>query len=146
MIEKERGVLAPELRALMGIYEIHRRFERMEHELLSGFDLSRQERHAIACLVGPVRIGQIAKKMQCLPSSMTPLVDGLQEKGLIEREPDPEDRRASRIVLTEKGQALQSTLFAAARKAFYEVTQLSADDTAQLAGLMDKARRNMTDA
>ncbi|WP_421724644.1 MarR family winged helix-turn-helix transcriptional regulator [Bauldia sp.] len=145
MAEDQSNTFTPELRVLMGIYEIHRRFERLEPEFVDGFDITRQERHALACMIGPVRIGHIAKKMQSLPSAMTPLLDGLTDKGLIKREPDPEDRRASLIVLTKKGRSLQAELFAAATKAFYDVTGLSPEDAEALAVLMDKARQNFTD-
>jgi DNA-binding MarR family transcriptional regulator len=36
---------------------------------------------------------------------MTYLLDDLEDAGLIERKPDPSDRRARRIVLTEAGRA-----------------------------------------
>jgi DNA-binding MarR family transcriptional regulator len=37
---------------------------------------------------------------------MTYLIDGLERAGLVERRPDPVDRRARRVVITENGRAL----------------------------------------
>jgi DNA-binding MarR family transcriptional regulator len=39
------------------------------------------------------------------PRNVTGLVDHLERDGLVERVPDPEDRRSVRARLTEKGQA-----------------------------------------
>jgi DNA-binding MarR family transcriptional regulator len=41
---------------------------------------------------------------------MTYLLDDLEREGLIERRPDPSDRRARRVVATDKGTALLVTL------------------------------------
>ena len=41
------------------------------------------------------------------PSSMTGLLDRMERDGLIQREPDPDDRRAQRIVLTREGKRAQ---------------------------------------
>jgi DNA-binding MarR family transcriptional regulator len=41
---------------------------------------------------------------------MTYLLDDLETAGLIERQPDPSDRRARRVILTQAGQALHITL------------------------------------
>jgi DNA-binding MarR family transcriptional regulator len=38
-------------------------------------------------------------------SSMQELVDDLERRGIVERKPDPSDRRAKLIVLTDKGLA-----------------------------------------
>lgn len=41
------------------------------------------------------------------PSSMTGLLDRMERDGLVRREPDPEDRRAIRICLTDAGRAAE---------------------------------------
>ncbi len=48
----------------------------------------------------------LARKLGVDRTVMTYLLDNIQEAGLIERRPDPTDRRARRIVLTEAGRAL----------------------------------------
>jgi len=62
---------------------------------------------------------------------MTYLLDGLAEAGLIERRPDPADRRARRIVATERGRALLDRLGERLRAAEDQV----------LAGLVNDADR-----
>lgn len=40
------------------------------------------------------------------PRTVTEAIDGLERDGLVRREPDPEDRRAKRLVLTDAGRAV----------------------------------------
>ena len=44
------------------------------------------------------------------PISLTRLLDGLSDNGLIERRPDPEDRRAKRLYLTPAARPLLERL------------------------------------
>ncbi len=43
-------------------------------------------------------------------ASMTRMLDGMQRKGLVERRPDENDRRAQRIFLTGRGRSLEQPL------------------------------------
>ncbi|KAA2253598.1 MarR family transcriptional regulator [Solihabitans fulvus] len=52
---------------------------------------------------GPLRIGTIANRVRCSQPTATTVVTGLEEGGLVRREPDPADGRATRVVLTELG-------------------------------------------
>ena len=49
-------------------------------------------------------------------TSFTPILDDIQRKGLIERRSDPADRRAVKIHLTKKGQALKERIAASAEQ------------------------------
>ena len=48
---------------------------------------------------------ELAEKLRINPSSMSELIEKLQSDGYIERTIDPEDRRATRITLSELGKA-----------------------------------------
>ena len=50
-----------------------------------------------------IRLNDLARKAGITPQSMGQFVDELEELGYVERRPDPEDRRAKRIYLTNKG-------------------------------------------
>ncbi|MFJ4192374.1 MarR family winged helix-turn-helix transcriptional regulator [Kitasatospora sp. NPDC089509] len=52
-----------------------------------------------------MRLSDLADKLHIAPRSATTVVDALEEAGLVERRPDPADRRAVRILLTEAGRA-----------------------------------------
>src|SRR5882724_10567811 len=50
-----------------------------------------------------MRVGDLARALRVTVGGTSKLVDRVEETGLIAREPDPDDRRASRVVLTTAG-------------------------------------------
>jgi DNA-binding MarR family transcriptional regulator len=54
---------------------------------------------------GGTRLTTIAARANITPQAVGELVDDLERLGYVVRRPDPDDRRAKRIVLTEGGQA-----------------------------------------
>ena len=55
---------------------------------------------------GGVRSKALADHLRIAPRSTTEVVDALEEKGLVTRSPDPGDRRATLVSLTDRGRAL----------------------------------------
>jgi DNA-binding MarR family transcriptional regulator len=53
---------------------------------------------------------ELAERLDVEPITACRIVDRLEEAGLVERQRDPEDRRAWRLVLTEKAQPIYSRL------------------------------------
>lgn len=53
---------------------------------------------------------QIAERMNLSPSRLTRIIDGLVEKGYINREIDPKDRRNMRVTLSRRGKHLVNQL------------------------------------
>ncbi len=53
---------------------------------------------------------QIAQKLSLDGSTITGILDRMANKDLIKREPDPNDRRAIRVVLTDKGIQLREPI------------------------------------
>ena len=51
------------------------------------------------------RLTDLARGANITPQAMGELVDELEELGYVERRPDPTDRRAKLIVLTDRGKA-----------------------------------------
>jgi DNA-binding MarR family transcriptional regulator len=52
---------------------------------------------------GSMRVGDLARALRVTVGGTSKLVDRIERAGLIAREPDPDDRRASRVVLTTAG-------------------------------------------
>ncbi|MCB5180943.1 MarR family winged helix-turn-helix transcriptional regulator [Streptomyces antimicrobicus] len=46
---------------------------------------------------------RIAQKLKCEPSNITGIVDRLESRGLVERRPDPADRRVKLAAATQEG-------------------------------------------
>ena len=57
---------------------------------------------------GPMTLGELAMHERVQPPSMTRIVSGLEERGLIGREPHPTDRRLVIVSLTDDAVALLS--------------------------------------
>ena len=51
----------------------------------------------------PSLANELGKRAGLEPSTMTGLLDRMERDGLVKREPDPNDRRAHRIHLTQEG-------------------------------------------
>jgi DNA-binding MarR family transcriptional regulator len=54
--------------------------------------------------------GDLARLWQVTPAVITGIVDRLERRGLVRREPDPTDRRRLRLALTETGLAASSEI------------------------------------
>jgi len=59
---------------------------------------------------GPLPMRQIAQTLSCEPSNITGIVDRLEARGLVERQPDPADRRIKRVQATSTGTAAYAEL------------------------------------
>ncbi|MDQ1416577.1 MAG: hypothetical protein QOF81_2190, partial [Acidimicrobiaceae bacterium] len=77
---------------------------------LEKLDLPLSQGHVLMRLDEPTPMSAIAKRMGFDASHVTALIDGLEGRGLIERRPDPHDRRIKRITLTEEGAAIQDQI------------------------------------
>ena len=60
---------------------------------------------------GPLLLGEIQRKVLVTSGGITYLVDRLVAKGLVRREPSPDDRRARYAVLTPAGEELIGGIF-----------------------------------
>lgn len=91
-------------------------------------------RHAALLRLVAAREGKsqqaLGEQLRLPPSRMVSLVDGLEEQGLLERRPDPNDRRVRALYLTNAG-----------RRTLEKVMRVSADFEAQLCANLKAAER-----
>ncbi len=89
---------------------------------------------------GPIRPGMLAERLRVTPRSVTEVVDALVERALVERRPDPDDRRAMIVTISAAGQSLADEIAAIrrahTRKVFDSV--LSSEEQNTLAGLLGR--------
>lgn len=83
--------------------------------------------------------GGLAELLEVEPITLGRMVDRLQDAQLVERRPDPNDRRAWRLFLTDKGQSLIDQLKPCAL-ATYDIALEGVDD-AERAAMMAALRR-----
>ncbi len=92
-------------------------------DAMSAWDISPHQARALSVVSGRrgdhaasdrgPRLSEIAERLRIAPRSATEVVDGLEELGLVERVPDPDDRRATCVRLTAKGTTVQREIWAA---------------------------------
>jgi len=98
-------------------------------------DLSMVQLKALVVLHhrGIVRVGEVAHTLSLSPNATTAVLDRLEDEGMIRRRPDPSDRRAVLVGLTDEGTGWVEQLLSANFRAFGEVlVHLSAADLAAL--------------
>jgi MarR family 2-MHQ and catechol resistance regulon transcriptional repressor len=90
--------------------------------------------------LGPMKIGEICSKKLMTGGNTTVVVDNLEKQGLIERIKDPEDRRASIIRLTAKGEEKFKQMFPAHATCVEQLvwSSLNEDEIHQLSELLKK--------
>jgi len=82
---------------------------------------------------------QLAERLHLSNATLTGIVDRLEKIGLAERLPNPDDRRSTKISLTEKGSGLTAELkelMMTANQRF--LTALSREEEAMLRGLLKR--------
>jgi MarR family transcriptional regulator, 2-MHQ and catechol-resistance regulon repressor len=88
---------------------------------------------------GPTAVNTIGTMVRLTSGSITTAVDRMEQKGLVERRNDPEDRRARVVHLTPSGRKLISCAFADHEAAMERATSgLTPEEHGQAADLLKK--------
>jgi DNA-binding MarR family transcriptional regulator len=86
----------------------------------------------------PISMRELAAKLKSDPSNVTGLIDRLEARGLVERRPDPHDRRIKGLALTPAGARLRERLFARLYSAPPAVAELSEADQRALRDVLQR--------
>lgn len=87
----------------------------------------------------PLRMAELAEVLRVVPRSATGVVDGLVEAGLVDRAPDPANRRSVLVDLTDAGRGTLEELTRARRQTAEELFgSLSTDEQRQLLALLTR--------
>jgi MarR family transcriptional regulator, organic hydroperoxide resistance regulator len=98
-------------RAWQALLELLRLEKAHRSSLFAPYDLTPQLGHAIYCIAEDgLTMRELATELMCDASNATGIVDRLEKRGLVERSPDPEDRRIKRVCLTAAGRRMRETL------------------------------------
>ncbi|MEU6085652.1 MarR family transcriptional regulator [Streptomyces sp. NPDC047085] len=117
------------------IAEVVARYHADYEEAASGHALTGAQAKLLSLLaLDPLPMRKLAQKLKCEPSNVTGIVDRLESRGLVERRPDPADRRVKMAVATDEGLRVVRELREGLRFA-----------RAPLAGLSDDERRSLRD-
>src|SRR5919199_6407368 len=87
------------------VMRLARRLRQMRDDSL-GLNANQLSAMAVLLNNGDLPMGELAAQEKVQPPSMTRIVNGLEERGLVTRQPDPHDRRSARVSLTESGREI----------------------------------------
>jgi DNA-binding MarR family transcriptional regulator len=94
-----------------------------------------------------VRMGDLAEALGVTPRNITTIVDGLEREGVLARRPDPTDRRAILLELTEKGWAHVGQVHTLQRDLAERLfSPLNGDERRVLYGLLARLARQIAQA
>ena len=123
---------------------LRRNFHRRAEEL----GLSQAQWRALAYLSVQEGVKQVtlAESLELQPMTVARLIDRLQESGLVQRRPDPEDRRAFRLHLTAKAQPLLERMWEIAAETRKDAMNgFSEHDREHLADMLKGMKSNLLD-
>jgi DNA-binding MarR family transcriptional regulator len=124
-------------------WAVARRLRHRTKVALEPWDLSPSLARALSVLArhGDLRLSALAEQLRIVPRSATEVVDDLQRAGLVERRPDPADRRAVLVALTAEGQRTAGAIQAARQAEGAQFfAALDTTDRADLARVLGKLR------
>ncbi|WP_131103561.1 MarR family winged helix-turn-helix transcriptional regulator [Ornithinimicrobium sufpigmenti] len=126
------------------LLRLARRWRRLGAEAMSEEGLSPHQERGLLALArfgrrsegdhaAGVRVSHLADHLGIAPRSATEVADALEAAGLVERSPDPTDRRAVLLTLTESGRHAVAEVRDRRRSAAEEaMSALTPDDRADL--------------
>ena len=132
-------------------YDFHRYFKRGWDRCLkqTGVGLSRQQSRVLTVLIRNPGMTQtaLADEVEMEKAPLGRLLERLEERNLVERKPDPGDRRARRCFAKPETDNVVPEMRAAARSFFQIVFEdLSEAEIQQLMALMTKVKNSLVEA
>lgn len=112
---------------------------------LAKFDISAAQLIVLASVANKEAdsAASLCKSISYDPGAMTRMIDRLEQKGLIRRTPNPEDRRATNLEMTAAGRALYPQLLAAKENVQAQFLRgFSKDDVRVLEHLLNRMLEN----
>ena len=133
----------------MAIVQVGERLLAAVDRALRHHHISRAGREALAVLEGagqPLSPTSLAQRLIVTTASVTSLLDTLERRGLVERRPDPADRRRLLVAITDQGLALVDQFLPEVVALQTEVmAQLSEPQRRQLVKLLAAVRDGLDD-
>jgi DNA-binding MarR family transcriptional regulator len=124
-------------------WSVARQLRHTSQETLAPWDITPSHLRALRVLMrrGVMRLSELSDHLHIAARSTTEVVDALETRGLVERRPDPDDRRATLVALTGHGASVLDAIRAArgteTERAF---GRLSQTDRAHLARILRRLR------
>ena len=124
-------------------WEVARQLRETSQETLAPWDITPAHLRALRTLKrhGTMRLSELSDHLHIAPRSTTEVVDALESRGLVRRQADPGDRRATLVEVTEQGTGVLDAIRAArGTEAERVFGRLSPADRTHLARILRKLR------
>lgn len=121
------------------LHDMGLRLRSHAHKHLAESGLTLPMAIALRMLDEPTTMSDLAEQLNCDASYMTGIADRLENAGLVERFPDPSDRRVRLMRLTPDGIESRARISAVLANAAPMLERLTLDELDQLAELLRKA-------
>ncbi|MFD9391057.1 MarR family winged helix-turn-helix transcriptional regulator [Streptomyces sp. NPDC060000] len=93
-------------REIVGLFAaVNRRYAQESEAAATAHELTPLQAKALLATEDPVPMRHIADHLHAEPSNVTAIIDRLEGRGLVERRPDPGDRRVKLVAATTAGRA-----------------------------------------
>ncbi|MEU5514357.1 MarR family transcriptional regulator [Streptomyces griseoaurantiacus] len=113
------------------------RYHEEYEEAAAGHALTGAQARLLSLLsLEPLPMRRLARKLKCEPSNVTGIVDRLESRGLVERRPDPADRRVKLAAATEEGRRVARGLRESLHFARAPLAALPEEDRVRLRDLL----------
>jgi DNA-binding MarR family transcriptional regulator len=122
---------------------VARKLRETSQEALAPWDITPAQFRALRVLRrnGVMRLSGLSDRLQIAPRSTTEVIDALESRDLVRRRPDPDDRRATLVEVTEQGTGVLDAIRAIRGTEAERVFELlSPADRADLARILRKLR------
>jgi DNA-binding MarR family transcriptional regulator len=120
------------------VYGFMRRVWEHAEQRLAPYSLTLKHSFALHALDEPMAMNALAERLGIDASYVTTIADQLEERGLIERQPHPTDRRVKSLALTPEGRQLRERLADELWTDVPMLDALSAADRKTLRQLLEK--------
>ena len=121
-------------------WSVARQLRETSQKTLAPWDITPAHLRALRVLTrhGRMRLSELSEHLHIVPRSTTEVVDALESRDLVQRRPDPDDRRATLVELTEHGASVLDAIRGTASERVFG--RLSPADRAHLARILRKLR------
>ncbi|HTK35725.1 MAG TPA: MarR family transcriptional regulator [Caulobacteraceae bacterium] len=137
----------PGREAWMLLIQLFRSQRREMAAMQTELGLNLAQAHLLKAIEAPQGnpMSEIAEALFCDASYVTGLVDKLEERGLVQRLPSPDDRRVKLVALTEAGRTARANFMCRLSQPPPFIESMSVEDKRALCDIFAKAAQALQD-
>ena len=127
--------------------QVSRLHRHRAHELLDKIGLYRGQPHVIDLLheQDGLTHRELAEQLEVTPATVTKMIQRMEKAGFLQRKPDADDQRVSRVYLTKAGRDLHSALQAFQQQMDSDSFHgFSEEERSVMRGFLLRLRENLT--